>query len=704
MKKLKKMKMSLCLVLALTMVFGGMQVWAGVPASDNGNGQEIEKSLSEENVELENMNVSAGMVAVEWHGYGAGWASSIDEKPYKIVAINGKAVDRPEDLVDREYPVGTTFTLKAEDSLSSDLAFSRWSALVADRDNPDSYGSISVRDCLSSEYSSETILTITEEMDGKYLMVSPEYRYPEAVGKVCIAPAYTTEILDQTGDIYVDNEHKVLYPIEGGYASDYFYGAGSQITFQVKDPEPGASYGWFLYNGLLSPMAAGLYKYFPGEHDSTFTLEVTQEMINTNTVELAVYAVKLSKNSTCGVYVQENMKILSADGAPVEITEKGSLSFGNFAPGTVLEIESEEGTASWFHGSLISFAPEAESDFYNSQYPYGLNFNGDVWYFPDKGQLTVLSDNKIQYVVPDRENVVISTQEFPDRLQFIDIDKLEAEAVKPPETTDPEPETTPPETTPPETTVPDATPERVEQVQNFVQQLYVNILQRSSDQTGLTEWADVLLSGKESGAKVAQGFVDSDEFKARNLSDEEYIKVLYRAFLGREADQGGLNAWINVLDSGLSRMHVFKGFAESNEFTAICQNYGIIRGNAVLTAPMDQNEGVTKFVARCYNLCLGRKADTDGINAWCNQILTGANTAKQAAYGFVFSDEFKGKNLSDEEYVRTLYRVFMDREADGAGLDAWLNVLAGGQSREHVFNGFADSPEFREICAGYGIS
>ena len=336
MKKLKKLKMCLCLVMALTMVFGGMQVWAGVPASDNGQG--TEKSLSEEKVELENMNVSAGMAAVEWHGYSAGWASSIDEKPYKIVAINGKAVDRPEDLVDGEYPVGTTFTLKAEDSLSSDLAFSRWSAIVADRDHSDSHGTISVRDCLSNEYSSETILTITAEMVGKYLMVSPEYLYPEAVGKICIAPSYTTEIVDQNGDIYIDNEHKVLYPIEGGYASDYFYGAGSQITFQVKDPEPGASYGWFLYNGLLSPMAAGLYKYFPGEHDSTFTLEVTQEMINTNTAEMAVYAVKLSKNSTCGVYIQENMKILSADGAPVEMTAKGDLSFGNFAPGTVLEL------------------------------------------------------------------------------------------------------------------------------------------------------------------------------------------------------------------------------------------------------------------------------------------------------------------------------------------------------------------------------
>ena len=113
---------------------------------------------------------------------------------------------------------------------------------------------------------------------------------------------------------------------------------------------------------------------------------------------------------------------------------------------------------------------------------------------------------------------------------------------------------------------------------------------------------------------------------------------------------------------------------------------------------------VTKFVARCYNLCLGRKADTDGINAWCNQILTGANTAKQAAYGFVFSDEFKGKNLSDEEYVRTLYRVFMDREADGAGLDAWLNVLAEARVENMYLTALLIPPEFREICAGYGIS
>ncbi len=240
-------------------------------------------------------------------------------------------------------------------------------------------------------------------------------------------------------------------------------------------------------------------------------------------------------------------------------------------------------------------------------------------------------------------------------------------------------------------------------VAEFVNRLYTNLLQREADDSGLVSWTDVLKSGREQGVKVAQGFIDSKEFKSRTISNTEYIKILYRTFLGREADTAGLNSWLSVLDSGLSRMHVFKGFAESDEFTKICQQYGIQRGNAVLMAPMDQNEGVTKFVARCYELCLGRKGDESGLNGWCNQILTGANTPKQAAYGFVFSNEFKSKNLSDTDYIKTLYRVFMDREADGAGLNAWVNVLKNGQSREHVFNGFADSPEFQEICAGYGL-
>lgn len=243
-----------------------------------------------------------------------------------------------------------------------------------------------------------------------------------------------------------------------------------------------------------------------------------------------------------------------------------------------------------------------------------------------------------------------------------------------------------------------------DRVEDFVKRLYRNILQRDADGGGLEAWVSVLKSGKEQGAKVAQGFIESDEFKSRVISNADYIRLLYNTFFDREADPTGLEGWLGVLDSGLSRMHVFKGFAESPEFTGLCDEYGITRGNVTLTAPMDQNENITKFVIRCYRLCLGRDADPDGLNAWCSQILNGKNTAKEAAYGFVFSGEFISRNLSNSDYVKILYKVFMDRESDPSGLSAWIDVLAGGKSRTHVFNGFADSLEFRGLCNSYGIN
>ena len=45
----------------------------------------------------------------------------------------------------------------------------------------------------------------------------------------------------------------------------------------------------------------------------------------------------------------------------------------------------------------------------------------------------------------------------------------------------------------------------------------------------------------------------------------------------------------------------------------------------------------------------------------------------------------------------------MDRDADGPGLSGWKRVLNEGKSREHVFDGFADSIEFANICNSYGI-
>lgn len=119
------------------------------------------------------------------------------------------------------------------------------------------------------------------------------------------------------------------------------------------------------------------------------------------------------------------------------------------------------------------------------------------------------------------------------------------------------------------------------------------------------------------------------------------------------------------------------------------------------------NYGVTAFVSRCYSEVLGRKADTGGLNTWCKKILTSSNK-KQAAidtasHGFFHSAEYQNKKTTNDQYVRTLYRTFLGREADTSGYNNWMKALRSGTSRDSVMNGFAYSKEFANIMEKYGI-
>lgn len=109
------------------------------------------------------------------------------------------------------------------------------------------------------------------------------------------------------------------------------------------------------------------------------------------------------------------------------------------------------------------------------------------------------------------------------------------------------------------------------------------------------------------------------------------------------------------------------------------------------------------FVYRCYKKVLGRAPDVSGLNAWTKVLLEKTDTPEQVAYGFVFSDEYQNKKVSDETYVKMLYEVFLDRTYDQAGLKAWIGQLQKGESRYQVFLGFAYSDEFKKLYESYGL-
>lgn len=244
----------------------------------------------------------------------------------------------------------------------------------------------------------------------------------------------------------------------------------------------------------------------------------------------------------------------------------------------------------------------------------------------------------------------------------------------------------------------------VNDVVKFVIRLYNNCLLRDPDDEGVRYWFELLNSKTISGAQAAEGFFFSKEFTAHNYTDEEYVELLYVTMMNRSSDEEGRNYWVKLLQNGVSRRLVFKGFSESKEFTSICNQYGIERGTVVLSEDRDKNVGLTQFVSRLYTKALGRTYDIDGLNYWCGVVLDGKDSILNVSTkGFFHSQEFKNKNLSDGEYIKVLYRTFLGREYDQEGYEYWLKQLKNGKTRDEVLNGFANSKEFRAIMQKYGL-
>ena len=119
------------------------------------------------------------------------------------------------------------------------------------------------------------------------------------------------------------------------------------------------------------------------------------------------------------------------------------------------------------------------------------------------------------------------------------------------------------------------------------------------------------------------------------------------------------------------------------------------------------NPGIESFVRSLYSDCLGRDADSMGLNDWCTRLANGSVTGKECAFGFFFSSEFQSKanQMSDSDLINAYYKVFLGRGADSAGSSYWAGQIANTTDDLGIlFTGFADSSEFANKCADYGIT
>ena len=112
----------------------------------------------------------------------------------------------------------------------------------------------------------------------------------------------------------------------------------------------------------------------------------------------------------------------------------------------------------------------------------------------------------------------------------------------------------------------------------FTVRLYQTCLGREPDPAGLENWVNNLMTGRVSGGQAAYGFVFSEELINRNLNNDRFLTVMYKAFFDRPSDPGGYANWMGLLNSGHTREFVFSNFVSSVEFASVCAKYGITAG------------------------------------------------------------------------------------------------------------------------------
>ena len=110
-------------------------------------------------------------------------------------------------------------------------------------------------------------------------------------------------------------------------------------------------------------------------------------------------------------------------------------------------------------------------------------------------------------------------------------------------------------------------------LEHSVARLYSALLGRNPDNAGLNYWlGDVMLSDNTTQG-MSSAFAGSEEYTARfgAQSDEQFINQLYNNILNRDADQPGYDYWLEDIANTGDRSGMIVSFADSEEYIANTQ-------------------------------------------------------------------------------------------------------------------------------------
>jgi hypothetical protein len=188
-----------------------------------------------------------------------------------------------------------------------------------------------------------------------------------------------------------------------------------------------------------------------------------------------------------------------------------------------------------------------------------------------------------------------------------------------------------------------------ESLTDFVTAEYNALLHRPPDTAGLNAFVAQLSNGTPPEAVEAQIAASDEYFKNHGSNNTQWVTGLYNDLLGRGADSAGLNAWVNALATGSTRIQVSFDFASGPE-----------------------REGI--IITNDYVNFLKRSPEPGAVNFWRAFIAQGHNRG-DVAIGILGSTEFFNLRGGDSSnFIIGVYQDVLTRTPSTTEISGWLNV------------------------------
>jgi hypothetical protein len=168
----------------------------------------------------------------------------------------------------------------------------------------------------------------------------------------------------------------------------------------------------------------------------------------------------------------------------------------------------------------------------------------------------------------------------------------------------------------------------------WIQNMYLDVHGRQASSDEVAYWTDQVSHGV-TPTQIAASFLTSAERRSGA------IDAMYQQYMGRQADQAGIDYWISVWDATGGPEVVQAGIIGSPEYYKTAGNTDAAWGTAL------------------YKNILGRDVDQAGLAYWTNYIQT--HSKRSVVLGFVTSDEYR------MGLINGWFQVYLSRQLDTAG-------------------------------------